>query len=95
MERPRENMIQQLKYMATAFCASCLILTACNNSNSPHNKNENLTMTKQHQDSIKQFIHDYVEEIWNKRDFSKADKYWGADLKKMFLHHSLTMDLKE
>lgn len=41
-------------------------------------------MEQQHQDSIKQFIRDYIEEIWNKRDFSKAEKYWGADFKNAF-----------
>jgi predicted ester cyclase len=77
-------MKRQLKYLVATLCVNCFLLTACNNSNPSDNKNENSIMTKQHQDSIKQFLHDYVEEIWNKRDFSKADKYWGADFKNVF-----------
>jgi len=38
----------------------------------------------QHQDSIKQFLHNYIDEIWNKRDFSKAATYWGTDFKNAF-----------
>jgi len=77
-------MKRQLKYLVGTLIVSCLILTDCNNSNPSANKNETLTMNKQHQDSIKQFLHDYVEEIWNKRDFSKADKYWGSDFRNVF-----------
>ncbi len=36
------------------------------------------------EDSIRQFIYAYTEEIWNRRDFSKAEKYWGPDFKNMF-----------
>lgn len=39
---------------------------------------------KLHQDSVKQFIADYVDEIWNKGDFSKAEKYWGPDFRNGF-----------
>jgi len=39
---------------------------------------------EQHADRVKQFIKDYIQEIWNKRDFTKADKYWGADFRNVF-----------
>ncbi len=36
------------------------------------------------EESIKQFVYEYVEEIWNSKDFSHADKYWGADFRNGF-----------
>jgi predicted ester cyclase len=35
-------------------------------------------------DSTKMLVRRYIDEVWNKRDFSKADKYWGADFKNVF-----------
>lgn len=40
--------------------------------------------TNSKQAITKQFIHEYVEEIWNKGDFSNVDKYWGSDFKNVF-----------
>lgn len=37
-----------------------------------------------HKDSITNFINEYVRDIWNKGDFTKAEKYWGADFKNIF-----------
>lgn len=42
------------------------------------------TMTQQHQDSVKRWVNTYIDEIWNKRNFSKADTYWGPDFKNVF-----------
>lgn len=70
------------------------MLTACNQTNRPVSKNEMQTMTREHQDSIRQFMHHYVEEIWNKRDLQKADEYWERT-SKMFLLRNLNMDRKE
>lgn len=39
---------------------------------------------KNNQAITSQFIHEYIEEIWNKGDFSKAEKYWGSDFKNVF-----------
>lgn len=39
---------------------------------------------KIHNDSIKHFINEYVNEIWNKGDFEKANTYWGEDFKNVF-----------
>ena len=36
------------------------------------------------EDSIKQFVYDYVEDIWNNKDFSNADKYWGPEFRNGF-----------
>lgn len=59
----------------------CLSFFSCTNQN--HNQ-LGLEAEKLHQDSVKQFIADYVEEIWNQGDFSKAEKYWGPDFRNGF-----------
>lgn len=56
-----------------------LLLLACNHKNHEHNMAQ-----QQHADSIKQWLHAYIDEIWNKRDFSKADTYWSPDFKNVF-----------
>lgn len=54
---------------------------SCTNQN---HKISGLEAEKLHQDSVKQFIIDYVNEIWNKDDFSKAEKYWGPEFRNGF-----------
>jgi predicted ester cyclase len=71
-----------MKQLASLFIIIGLTISACINNNS--NLSNQSTTIAQHQDSIKQFLHDYVDEIWNQRDFSKADKYWGTDFKNVF-----------
>lgn len=78
------EMKTETKYLAITLIASCIFLTDCNNPNPPAHQNENQTMTKQHKDSIILFLHSYIEDIWNKRDFSKAEKYWSDDFKNVF-----------
>lgn len=77
-------MKQQLSLLATTLIVSCMILMACNNSDRSNLSEETHAISSQHEDSIKQFLHDYVEDIWNKRDFTKAEKFWGADFKNVF-----------
>lgn len=71
--------------IATTLFASFVFLSACDNLNSSStNQNEKNIMTKQHEDSIKQFIYHYVDDVWNKRDIASANKYWGNDFKNVF-----------
>ena len=55
-----------------------VVLTACSNNS----RNQNSTAAQN--DSTKQFVRRYINEVWNNRDFSKTDKYWGADFKNVF-----------
>ncbi len=58
---------------------------ACDNQISQDKKINSKIMTQQNQeDRIRKFIHEYTEEIWNKRDFSNAHKYRGSDFKNIF-----------
>jgi len=58
----------------------CLFFS-CTNQN--HNQS-GIDAEQLHQDSVKQFITDYIDEIWNQGDFSKAEKYWGPDFRNGF-----------
>jgi len=71
-----------MKLLIAVFIIIGLTVIACYNKKST-DLNQTTTM-RQQQDSIKQFLHDYIDEIWNRRDFSKADKYWSADFKNVF-----------
>ncbi len=51
----------------------------CNNQ-----KSEKDVSPTANEDSIKQFVYEYVEEIWNNKDFTNADKYWGPDFRNGF-----------
>lgn len=62
------------------FSAEALLLISCNNS---HTNNQPTTMSV-NKDSIKQWYSQYIDEVWNKRDYSNADKYWGKDFKNVF-----------
>ena len=77
-------MKRQTNYLAITLAIGCFILAACNNSIQSDNQNKNDIMVKQHQDSIKQWYLNYIDEVWNKRNFTNADKYWGKDFKNVF-----------
>lgn len=49
-------------------------------------KTNNLTAieTGAHEDSIKQWIQQYLDEIWNKGEFSHSEKYWGPEFVNVF-----------
>lgn len=66
--------------LALMLITGLSLITACNNSQT---KNQTITMTD-HQDSIKQWFHQYIDDVWNKGDFSHADKYWGKDFRNAF-----------
>lgn len=70
-----------MKTIIFPLAASLLIFFSCQDNQKPDSTD---TMANQHQDSIRQFIHEYMDEIWNKADFSRADKYWGPDFKNVF-----------
>ena len=63
------------------FLMFCLWFVGCTNQNQSQSYKET---EKLHQDSVIQFINGYVDEIWNKGDFSKAEKYWGPDFRNGF-----------
>jgi len=56
------------------------LFSSCNNQNVDRSGS---TPTL-NEDSIKQFVYEYVDEIWNKKDFTNADKYWGPDFRNGF-----------
>lgn len=70
----------KMKYVLLALAVAPLLFCSCENTLTQHTANSNL-MTK---DSIKQWYLSYIEEVWNNRDFSNADKYWGTDFKNVF-----------
>ncbi len=70
----------KMKYLLLALAVAPLLFCSCENTLTQHSANSNL-MTK---DSIKQWYLSYIEEVWNNRDFSNADKYWGTDFKNVF-----------
>lgn len=42
------------------------------------------TTAVQHEDSIKQWILNYLDEIWNQGNFSRAEYYWGPEFVNVF-----------
>lgn len=62
------------------LASASIILCSCNNTQQPDVTNYH-DMTK---DSIKQWYLTYIDEVWNKRNFSAADNYWGKDFKNVF-----------
>ena len=74
-----------MKFIQAAILMCIFCFWGCSNPG----KIESNTNTLNHQDSIKQFIYDYVEEIFNKLDFSKAEKYRSSDF-----HGAFTPELE-
>lgn len=62
------------------FCS--LILLSCMQPQNP--KPLETQVSNIRSDSIKQWITRYLEEVWNKRDFTNADKYWGPEFVNVF-----------
>lgn len=69
-----------MRNLILILASALLILSSCQNTEKP-NSSTKIIMTK---DSIKQWYLTYIDEVWNKRNFSVADKYWGADFKNVF-----------
>lgn len=67
-----------MKRACVIVCLGLLSLVACNTNNYEQNR------MQQHQDSVITWLHNYIDEIWNRRDFSKADTYWGPDFRNVF-----------
>jgi predicted ester cyclase len=69
-----------MKYLILTFCPLLIYFYSCQNAekSSPAKNNS------MNNDQLKEWYLSYIDEIWNKRDFTKADKYWGADFKNVF-----------
>lgn len=69
-----------MKYLILTLCPLLFSFYGCQNA-------EKLTPKKNsimNNDQIRQWYLSYIDEIWNKRDFTNAEKYWGADFKNVF-----------
>ncbi len=74
--------------MNSKFClliiTVALFLTVSCNQKPGSTTAKSTNMSQQQTDSIKQWYLQYIDEVWNKRDFTNADKYWGDDFKNVF-----------
>lgn len=70
-----------MKHLVNLFFL-IISLVSCMQPQKPQSP-EPLSMLSR-EDSIKKWIHQYIDEVWNKRDFSRADQYWGPEFVNVF-----------
>ena len=70
--------------MKILFLLYFLILQFCSCMPAQDHKGPGNPGSLSREDSLKQWIQQYIDEIWNNRDFSNADQYWGPEFMNVF-----------
>jgi len=69
-----------MKHYYVFILLTGILFAGCNNQTAE----KSVSYPTSYEDSVKQFVYDYVDEIWNKKDFTNAEKYWGPDFRNGF-----------